>query len=174
MAELSHVDEHGRARMVDVSAKGETARVAVARGRVRMARQTMDLIRQGEITKGDVLNTARLAGVLAAKQTSALIPLCHPLLLTHVDVDFRFDEAESALEIEASVRTTGKTGAEMEALTAVSLACLTIYDMCKAVDKAMVIEAIRLIYKSGGKSGVYRRDGEMPWSIDIEGEHANG
>lgn len=142
--------------MVDISAKETTTRVAIARGRVRMSAHTVDLIRRGENIKGDVLNTARLAGVLAAKRTAELIPLCHPLLLNHIDVDFQFDDELPGVLIEASVRTSGKTGAEMEALTAVSVAGLTIYDMCKAADKEMVLEDVRLVYKSGGKSGVYR------------------
>lgn len=150
---LSHLDERGRARMVDISAKADTTRVAVARGSVRMRRETLALILAGGVEKGDVIATARLAGIMAAKRTHELIPLCHPLLLTDIDVAITPDEAQSALEIEATVRTTGKTGVEMEALTAVSVAALTVYDMCKAVDREMRIESVRLARKSGGKSG---------------------
>ena len=150
---LSHIDDAGRARMVDVSAKADTAREAVARGTVRMEAETLALIQSGGVAKGDVIAVARLAGVMAAKHTHELIPLCHPLLLTDIDVEITPDEAESALQISATVRTTGKTGVEMEALTAVSIAALTVYDMCKAVDRAMRIEGVRLARKSGGKSG---------------------
>ncbi|MGB6895276.1 MAG: cyclic pyranopterin monophosphate synthase MoaC [Dehalococcoidia bacterium] len=150
---LSHLDEAGRARMVDVTAKGETVRRAVARGSVRMKPQTLRLILAGEIAKGNVLTTAQVAGVMAAKRTHELIPMCHPLLLTGIDVDLQPDEKENAVHITATVRTTGKTGVEMEALTAVSVAALTIYDMCKAADRAMRIESVRLVRKSGGKSG---------------------
>ncbi len=150
---LSHIDESGRARMVDVSAKADTAREAVARGTVRMEAETLALIQSGGVAKGDVIAVARLAGVMAAKHTHELIPLCHPLLLTDIDVEITPDEPESALQISATVRTTGKTGVEMEALTAVSIAALTVYDMCKAVDRAMRIEGVRLARKSGGKSG---------------------
>ena len=155
MAEqLSHVDAQGRARMVDVSAKDDTQRVAVARGWVRMAPATAELIRGHAIAKGDVLTVAQVAGIMAAKQTASLIPMCHPLLLNDVQVELV--AGTDRVEITASVRTSGKTGAEMEALTAVSTAALTLYDMCKAVDKGMVIEGIRLTYKEGGKSGVWR------------------
>jgi cyclic pyranopterin phosphate synthase len=147
---LSHVDEQGRARMVDVSGKPDTRRVAVAEGRVRMLPSTSALIRESGIAKGDVLTVAKVAGVLAAKQTAALIPMCHPLLL--LDVQLELEVAEDRVEIRASVTTFGKTGAEMEALTAVSTAALTIYDMCKAVDRGMVLEGIRLVRKEGGKS----------------------
>ena len=150
---LSHIDDAGRARMVDVSAKPDTARVAVARGTVRIKAETLALIQSGGVAKGDVIAVARLAGVMAAKHTHELIPLCHPLLLTDIDVEITPDEAESALQISATVRTTGKTGVEMEALTAVSIAALTVYDMCKAVDRAIRIEGVRLARKSGGKSG---------------------
>ena len=139
--------------MVDVSAKADTARVAVARGSVRMRQETLALIQSGRVEKGDVLAVARLAGVMAAKKTHELIPLCHPLLLTDIDVQLCPVEAESAVRIEATVRSTGKTGVEMEALTAVSVAALTVYDMCKAADRAMRIEGVRLVKKSGGKSG---------------------
>ena len=157
MIELTHLNESGRARMVDVSAKGETVRVATARGRVLMRPSTLALIRGGEMRKGDVLAVAQVAGVMGAKRTSDLVPLCHPLPITGVDLSFELDEAASAVEITASVRVVGKTGVEMEALTAVGVAALTIYDMCKAVDKDMVIDRIRLVHKVGGKSGEYRR-----------------
>jgi cyclic pyranopterin monophosphate synthase len=150
---LSHIDDVGRARMVDVTSKDETVRVAVAKGRITMQPETLRLLLRGEIAKGNVLTTAQVAGVQAAKRTSELIPMCHPLLLTGIDVDLEPDEAGSAVEITATVRTTGKTGVEMEALTAVSIAGLTVYDMCKAVDKGMRVEAVRLISKTGGKSG---------------------
>lgn len=152
-SELTHLDRQGNAHMVDVSGKADTDRVAVAHGRVVMKRETLDLIRTGQAAKGDVLSAARIAGIMAAKQTANLIPLCHPLLLTRVDVDFTLDPIESAVNITATARTTGKTGVEMEALTAVSISALTIYDMCKAVDRGMRIEGIRLARKSGGKSG---------------------
>ena len=150
---LSHVDESGRARMVDISAKADTEREAVARGTVRMQAETLALIESGGVAKGDVIAVARLAGVMAAKRTHELIPLCHPLLLTDIDVTITPDEPESALQISATVRTTGKTGVEMEALTAVSIAALTVYDMCKAVDRGIRIEGVRLARKRGGKSG---------------------
>ena len=150
---LTHLDAAGRPRMVDVSAKADTARRAVARGSVRMKPETLALIQAGGVAKGDVLTVAQLAGVMAAKKTHELIPLCHPLLLTDIDVQLQPDEKASALHITASVRTTGKTGVEMEALTAVAVAALTVYDMCKAVDRGMRIENVRLARKSGGKSG---------------------
>jgi cyclic pyranopterin phosphate synthase len=158
--ELSHVDAAGRARMVDVSAKADTARVAVARGAVDMRPETLALIEANQIAKGDVLSVAQVAGIMAAKQTAHLIPMCHPLLITGVDVDFTLDRECSRVEIRATARTAGKTGVEMEALVAVSTAALTIYDMCKAVDRGMVIGEIRLVRKSGGKSGDYIREGE--------------
>jgi len=150
---LSHLDRKGRARMVDISAKRDTQREAVARGTVRMQPETLALIESGGVAKGDVLSVARLAGVMAAKRTHELIPLCHPLLLTDIDVSITPDARASALRIEAVVRTTGKTGVEMEALTAVAIAALTVYDMCKAVDRGMRIEDVRLAQKRGGKSG---------------------
>jgi cyclic pyranopterin phosphate synthase len=153
---LSHIDDAGRARMVDVSAKDDTKREATARGRVVMQPETLKLLLRGEIAKGNVLTTAQIAGVMAAKKTHELIPMCHPLLLTGIDVDLTPDEAASAIEIIATVRTTGKTGVEMEALTAVTIAGLTVYDMCKAVDRGMRVEAVRLVEKTGGKSGDYR------------------
>src|SRR3990170_2570699 len=150
---LSHTDRSGRARMVDVSAKKDTKREAVARGTITMQPATLALIQSGGVAKGDVIAVARLAGVMAAKRTHELIPLCHPLPLTHIDVEIAPDAAESALQISATVRTTGKTGVEMEALTAVAVAALTVYDMCKAVDRGMRIEGVRLARKRGGKSG---------------------
>jgi cyclic pyranopterin phosphate synthase len=155
MARLTHFDKDGKAAMVDVGGKPETERVAVARGRIAMDPKTLALIKAGEMGKGDVLGVARLAGIMAAKRTSELIPLCHPLALSSVAVDLTLDEAGSAVEIEAKVRLTGRTGVEMEALTAVSVAALTVYDMCKAVDRGMTISDIRLVHKSGGKSGRY-------------------
>ena len=154
-AALSHVDARGRVKMVDVGGKAVTAREAVARGSITMSREALRLIRTGRITKGDPLQTARLAGILAAKQTSTLIPLCHPLPLTGVDVELT--PRPRGYDIEARVRTTAQTGVEMEALTAVAVAALTIYDMVKAVDKTMVIGDITLMFKSGGRSGTYTR-----------------
>ena len=155
---LSHIDDAGKARMVDVSAKDETRREATARGRVVMQPETLRLLLKGEIAKGNVLTTAQIAGIMAAKKTHELIPMCHPLLLTGIDVDLTPDQAANAIEITATVRTTGKTGVEMEALTAVSIAGLTVYDMCKAVDRGMRVEAVRLVEKTGGKSGDYRAE----------------
>ena len=151
--QLSHIDESGRAKMVDVSGKPDTAREAVARGRVVMRPETLQLITSGGMPKGDVLAVAQIAGVMAAKRTHELVPMCHPLLLSSVDVHLTPDAKQSCVEIEATVRTTGKTGVEMEALTAVSVAALTVYDMCKAADRAMRIDGVRLARKSGGKSG---------------------
>jgi cyclic pyranopterin phosphate synthase len=151
---LSHVDARGRVKMVDVGAKPVTDREAIARGSITMSREALRLVRSGRIKKGDPLQTARLAGIMAAKQTSALIPLCHPLPLSKVDVELT--PTARGYDIEACVRTTAQTGVEMEALTAVAVAALTIYDMVKAVDKTMVIGGIRLMFKSGGRSGVYR------------------
>jgi len=152
---LSHVDARGRVRMVDVGAKPVTEREAIARGSITMSREAIRLIRTGAVKKGDPLQTARLAGILAAKQTSSLIPLCHPLPLSSVNVELT--AKARGYEIEARVRTTSQTGVEMEALTAVAVAALTIYDMVKAVDKTMVISDIRVMFKSGGRSGTYRR-----------------
>ncbi|MCZ4428911.1 cyclic pyranopterin monophosphate synthase MoaC [Agrobacterium sp. SOY23] len=154
---LTHIDAAGEAHMVDVGDKAETVRVAVAEGFVKMKPETLALIRDGNAKKGDVIGTARLAGIMAAKQTANLIPLCHPLMLTKVAVDITEDTALPGLRVEAMVKLSGKTGVEMEALTAVSIACLTIYDMAKAADKAMEIVNIRLLAKSGGKSGDFRR-----------------
>jgi cyclic pyranopterin monophosphate synthase len=152
---LTHLDDSGSARMVDVSQKPDTDRVAVAGGEVLMRPETLRLIRDGAIKKGDVLTIARIAGIMAAKRTSELIPLCHPLPLTHIDVALTLDEAASRVVIQATARTTGKTGVEMEALTAASVAALTIYDMAKAVDRGMRIQNLRLLEKHGGKSGDY-------------------
>ena len=151
--ELTHFDAGGRARMVDVGDKPDTERLARARGRIAMAPETMRLLREKALPKGDVLAVARVAGIMAAKETSRLIPMCHPLSLTHVAVDFTLEAEESAVVIEAVASLTGKTGVEMEALTAVSVAALTIYDMCKAVDKGMVIGDVCLVEKFGGRSG---------------------
>ena len=156
MTELTHFDEHGASRMVDTSAKPETLREARASGRVVMAAATAKLIRDRGLAKGDVLEVARLAGIMAAKRTGELILLCHPLPITAAQVDFTF-EGDDTLRIEATVRVFGRTGVEMEALTAVSVAALTVYDMCKAVDRTMTIERIRLEEKSGGRSGTFRR-----------------
>jgi cyclic pyranopterin monophosphate synthase len=153
--ELSHLDESGRPRMVDVSEKAETAREATAAGSVVMWAETLRLAVSGEGKKGDVLTTARLAGIMAAKRTHELIPLCHPLPLTGIEVDLRPDEARNAIEISATVRTTAKTGVEMEALTAVSVAALTVYDMLKAAQRDIRITDVRLVRKTGGKSGDY-------------------
>jgi cyclic pyranopterin phosphate synthase len=158
MTRMTHLDDQGQAHMVDAGAKDETEREAVAAGRVRMSRETLASLRAGNLPKGDVLGTARVAGIMAAKRTSDLIPLCHPLLLTHVGVEFLFDEETPAVEITATVRCRGRTGVEMEALTATSVAALTIYDMAKAVERGMVIEGIRLLEKRGGKSGEWKRD----------------
>ena len=155
MSGLTHLDAAGHARMVDVSGKDETKRVAVAAGSVLMQPATLELIRSGGVAKGDVLATARLAGIMAAKRTPDLIPLCHPLALDQVAVELTCDPARAAVDITATCRVTGRTGVEMEALTAVSVAALTIYDMCKAVDRGMCITEIRLMRKSGGKSGDY-------------------
>jgi cyclic pyranopterin phosphate synthase len=154
---LTHIDGAGEANMVDVGDKAETVRIAVAEGFVRMKPETLALILEGNAKKGDVIGTARLAGVMAAKQTSNLIPLCHPLMLTKVSVDIAPDDTLPGLRIEAMAKLTGRTGVEMEALTAVSVACLTIYDMAKAADREMEIGGIRLVSKSGGRSGDYRR-----------------
>ena len=151
---LTHIDELGRPRMVDVTRKLDTQREAIARGVVRMKASTFDLLKKGEIAKGDVLVVAQLAGIMAAKQTPNLIPLCHPILIGDAKVEFDLDEENSVVEITTTVKSTGKTGVEMEALTATAVAALTIYDMCKAVDRGMKIENIRLTRKSGGKSGV--------------------
>lgn len=159
---LTHLDEAGRARMVDVGAKPDSERVAVARGRVTMRPETLALIQAGTVKKGDVLTVAQVAGIQAAKRTHELIPMCHPLLLTHVTVELAPGEegGQAWIDVEAKVRTTGKTGVEMEALTAASVAALTLYDMCKAADRGMCITDLRLVHKSGGKSGTWDRTEE--------------
>jgi cyclic pyranopterin phosphate synthase len=153
---LTHFDERGAARMVDVAAKAETHRVAVAGGRIRMLPATLELVAAGGAKKGDVLGVARVAAIMAAKRTSELVPLCHPVPLTSVAVEFSLDREASAVECRATVECTARTGVEMEALTAVQVGLLTVYDMCKAVDRGMTMEAIRLLEKRGGKSGDYR------------------
>ena len=153
MPELSHIDETGRPKMVDVTAKADTQREAVTRGVVKMRPETLALIQKGKVPKGDVLTVAQIAGIMAAKQTPSLIPLCHPLLLGEIRVEFEIDEPNHGIIITSTVKSTGKTGVEMEALTATAVAGLTIYDMCKAVDKGITIDNIRLIRKTGGKSG---------------------
>jgi len=160
MAEFTHLDDQGRVRMVDVTDKAATVRTATAGAEVRMRPDTFELIRDQKVKKGNVLETARIAGIMAAKRTSDLIPMCHPLNITHVQVDFLPDETQHAIGIRASVRALDQTGVEMEALTAASVAALTIYDMCKAHDREMTIAGIQLIEKSGGKSGTYKRHAE--------------
>jgi len=157
-AKLSHIDEDGDASMVDVSDKDVTHRVATAAGSVLMAPETMALIRDGGVKKGDVISVARLAGIMGAKKTPELIPLCHPLALEAIDVDLSLDPDRNAVDITATCRVSGRTGVEMEALTAVSVAALTIYDMCKAVDRGMRLTDIRLLAKSGGRSGDFRNE----------------
>lgn len=156
MAKLTHIDDKGNAHMVDVSDKDVTTRIATARGVVKMTEDTLTLIRDGQAKKGDVLGTARIAGIMAAKRTHDLIPLCHPLAISSVSVDF--DLGDQHIDVTASVKVTGKTGVEMEALTAVSVSCLTIYDMVKAVERSMQITDIRLVEKSGGKSGTFKAE----------------
>ena len=155
MTEFTHLDKDGRVRMVDVGEKAETHRKAIAAGRITMEKETLARIMDEKVKKGNVLEAARIAGVMAAKKTSDLIPMCHPLNITHAGIDFSFDTESHAVDIEAEVSLTGRTGVEMEALTSVSVAALTIYDMCKSYDKAMRISDIRLKFKSGGKSGTY-------------------
>ena len=157
-ARLTHFDEAGRAHMVDVGAKPATQRTATARARVVMEAATLAMVRDGTAKKGDVLGVARIAGIMAAKRTAELIPLCHPLPISAVEIDLVPDAASGAVEIAATVRTTGQTGVEMEALTAASVAALTIYDMCKSADRAMRVDALRLTHKSGGKSGTYEAE----------------
>ncbi|MFZ5945500.1 MAG: cyclic pyranopterin monophosphate synthase MoaC [Bacillota bacterium] len=157
-SELTHFDQHGRARMVDVTHKSSTAREAVARGEVKMEKATLELIAQGKMVKGDVLAVAQVAGIMAVKETSRLIPMCHPLIIGSVNINFELDSLQSKVDIECTVKINGQTGVEMEALTGVNVAALTIYDMCKAVDKNMVINNVRLMRKSGGKSGVFERE----------------
>ncbi|MFQ5970698.1 MAG: cyclic pyranopterin monophosphate synthase MoaC [Alphaproteobacteria bacterium] len=155
MAELTHIDEKGRARMVDVTAKDVTERVAAAAASVTMRAETLALIQAGDIKKGDVLAVARLAGIMAAKRTAELVPLCHPLALTAIDVSVSPNPERKTVDIEATVKLRGRTGAEMEAMTAVAVAALSVYDMCKAVDRTMRITDVRLTYKTGGKSGTF-------------------
>ena len=162
MEDFSHFDESGRAHMVDITAKGDTVRTATATGRVLVNEETFRLIRTGGMKKGDVLGTAQIAGIMGAKRTPDIIPMCHPILLKGVDVSFSLNETDLAVEITATARCTGATGVEMEALTAVSVAALTVYDMCKAVQKDMVIDQIRLLRKSGGKSGEYIAEPSAP------------
>ena len=157
MSKLTHFNQAGEAHMVDVGAKAETARRAVAAGRIVMQAETLALIERGGHAKGDVLGVARVAGIMATKRTADLVPMCHPLSLTHVAVEFDIDSANHAVDCTVTAETSGKTGVEMEALTGVQVALLTIYDMCKAVDRGMVIEAVRLLEKSGGKSGHWKR-----------------
>jgi cyclic pyranopterin phosphate synthase len=158
MARFSHIDAEGKAAMVDVSDKPETDRVATAEGSVVMAPATLKMIVDGSVKKGDVLSVARLAGIMATKRTAELIPLCHPLALNAIDVDLTCDKKRSAVDIVATCRTKGRTGVEMEAMTAVAVAALTVYDMCKAVDRGMRLTEIRLTHKSGGKSGTFEAE----------------
>ncbi len=171
---LTHLDKGGKARMVDVSEKTVTQREAVAKGSVLMNTATVRLIKDGALPKGDVLAVARVAGIMAAKKTCELIPLCHPLNITSVTVDMSVDEEGGRVEIESKVRTTGQTGVEMEALTAVSAAALTVYDMCKAVDKEMTISDIMLIEKRGGRSGEFKRRAAPPSSLKTASEKSRG
>lgn len=157
MGKLSHIDSEGNARMVDVTSKDETHREAVARGSVTMSRQTYDLIRGGQGPKGDIFTVAKIAGIMAAKRTHELIPLCHPLTITHIDVEYDFNDKQHIVSITSTVRTKGQTGVEMEAMTCASVVGLTIYDMCKAVDKGIELGPFYLVQKSGGKSGTYTR-----------------
>lgn len=152
---LTHFDEGGNAIMVDVSLKKETERVAIAKSKVKLSKETLELIKEGKIGKGDVLGVARVAGIMASKQTSNLIPMCHPLLINSSTVDFNINDDESYIDVVATVKIFGKTGVEMEALTSASIAALTIYDMCKAIDKRIVIENTHLLKKTGGKSGEF-------------------
>lgn len=157
MAELTHFNSAGEAHMVDVGTKGVTRRVAIAEGSIRMHPDTLALIRQGGHKKGDVLSIARVAGIMGAKKTAELVPLCHPLMLTHVEIELLTRPEQSAVYCKATVETNGQTGVEMEALTAVQIALLTVYDMCKAVDRGMTMDGIRLLEKRGGKSGTWKR-----------------
>ena len=158
MADFSHFNESGRAKMVDVSEKADTVRIAVAAGRVLVNRETFELIRSGGMKKGDVLGTAQIAGIMGAKRTPDVIPMCHPIMLTGLDLELSLNEKDLAVEICATAKCTGATGVEMEAMTAVSIAALTVYDMCKAVQRDMTISDIRLLKKSGGKSGEFVRE----------------
>ena len=156
---LTHFDDDGKARMVDVTEKSATVREAVASGSISMKADTLKLIKQGKVEKGDVLGVARVAGIMAAKKTSELIPMCHPLSITSVAIDFAIDDKKNKVDIKSTVKVTGQTGVEMEALTGTCVAALTIYDMCKALDKEMIIGEILLLEKSGGKSGTFKRYG---------------
>lgn len=155
--EFSHIDEQGRARMVDVGSKEITIRTALAKGKIYVSQELMGLIKDSKVPKGDIFSTSRIAGIMAAKGTSSLIPMCHPLMLSAVEIDFLVNDQAYFIEVSCKVSLSGKTGVEMEALTGVSIALLTIYDMCKAVDKSMKMEDIRLIQKTGGKTGTYER-----------------
>ena len=155
--ELTHINEQGRAKMVDVSEKNDTVREAIAIGSISMKRETIEKIRNGSISKGDVLSVAQVGGIMGAKSTSQVIPMCHPIMISACDISFKVDSENNKIDITATTRTVGKTGIEMEALTAVSVAALTIYDMCKAIDREMVINNIMLVRKSGGKSGIFER-----------------
>ncbi len=155
--ELTHINEQGRAKMVDVSEKQETVREAAAKGSVYMKKETLEKIKEGTIKKGDVLSVAQVAGIMAAKKTSDIIPMCHPIMLSGCDISFNLDFEENKVEITSTVKCTGQTGVEMEALTAVTAAGLTIYDMCKAIDKEMVISEVMLLKKSGGRTGLFER-----------------
>ncbi len=169
LSRLSHVDQRGQARMVDVSAKGATERLAVAEGRVIMSKETLDRVLEGNALKGDVLGAARLAGIMAAKRTHGLIPLCHPLPISKVEIEIDPEHSFPGFLVRATVKVTAQTGVEMEALTAVSIACLTIYDMVKAIEKGMRIEGIRLLEKSGGKSGPWRAETSPPSRLQASG-----
>ncbi|WP_432665913.1 cyclic pyranopterin monophosphate synthase MoaC [Wukongibacter baidiensis] len=159
--EFTHFNESGKAKMVEVGDKNDTKRVAIARGTIKMNSNTLKMIIEGQMKKGDVLSVAQVAGIMGAKKTSEVIPMCHNIFITGADIRFEIDEENNAIHIESEVKTIGKTGIEMEALNSVSTTALTIYDMCKAVDKDMVIENIRLVKKTGGKSGEYIREGEL-------------
>jgi len=156
--ELTHINEEGRARMVDVSSKEDTAREGVAFASINMKRSTLEKIKEGTISKGDVLSVAQVAGIMGAKNTSSIIPMCHPIMISGSDISFKLDFENNKIDITATVKNTGKTGVEMEALMAVSTAALTIYDMCKAIDREMIISDIMLLKKSGGKSGLFERE----------------
>ncbi|ABS34805.1 cyclic pyranopterin monophosphate synthase MoaC [Clostridium botulinum] len=156
--ELTHINKQGRAKMVDVGNKGDTEREAIAYGYVNMKRETLNKIKEGTISKGDVLSVAQVAGIMAAKNTANIIPMCHPIMINGCDINFNLDFENNNIDITSSVKNTGKTGVEMEALTAVTVAALTIYDMCKAIDREMTISDVKLMKKSGGKSGLFQRE----------------
>lgn len=155
---LTHINKQGRAKMVDVGSKGDTKREAIAYGYINMKRETLNKIKEGTISKGDVLSVAQVAGIMAAKNTANIIPMCHPIMINGCDINFHFDFESNNIDITCSVKNTGKTGVEMEALTAVTVAALTIYDMCKAVDREMIISDVKLMKKDGGKSGLFQRE----------------